>query len=151
MFTDWSSEEPKKHNGDDSRYGAAPVIRTSAAGMFALAVLAFAATPTGAKEARLDCGFPEISGGYSSAFEIVIDYDAMKVTMTGANGVSEPLAANITDSTVSWAASQPMPGQAVRWTLDRYSGEFRPYYRDLASGTISSGVPGKCFLKQPKF
>jgi hypothetical protein len=102
-------------------------------------------------EARLDCGFPMIGGGYSSAFEIVIDYDGQQVIMRSAGGVPQPFAVHVTDSTVSWAATQPMPGQAVRWTLDRYSGELQAFYRDQASGAVSGGVPGKCFLKHPKF
>lgn len=151
MATERVSKVARKHNVDDGRYATAPGVRSATAGLFALAVLAFAATSVDANEARLDCGFPMISGGYSSAVEVVIDYDARQVTMTGAGGVAGLLAANITNSSVSWAAPQPMPGQAVRWTLDRYSGEFLAFYRDQGSGAISSGVPGKCFLKHPKF
>jgi hypothetical protein len=143
-------EAARRHRADDALSSAGTQLRAAAVGLLAAALLALAATAASAREARLDCGFPTISGGYSTAFEIVIDYDARKVFMAGAGAPSGPLDANITDSTVIWSTSQPMPGQAVRWTLDRYTLEFNPFYRDAGSGTTAKGVPGKCILKQPK-
>jgi hypothetical protein len=100
------------------------------------------AAPARAAPSQMSCGFPTAAGGYSTVFEIIVDDAARQVTMSSTDDALGTFDATITDRTVAWAAAQPIPGQAMRWTLDRASGDFMAFYSAAASG-----VAGKCFAK----